>query len=800
MAAAWYRARAALRGRWRTTLLMAFVVGLAGGAVLASVAGGRRSATSYDRFREETLASDLDVAPTEDAPPDGMDAAADRIRTLPEVEALSQAAFPFIVPAGSGFYPYLDFLALVPVGGTHDAPVDRPRILDGRLPDPDDPTEMAITETYADESGLAVGDEVEFESYTEAQFEQLFGSGEPTPPAGPRVTLVVTAVFDAPTFLSESTSSFSPRVFLSPAFAEVHGEDLAIYPGGFAVRLRDGAADAQAVTAKLRAMFPETPLEITPSSEIDQKIDSSLDVIATAFLLCALVAALAGAVAVAQAFARQVAAGGVTERWLSALGMARRERVVAHLLAALPVGVLGAGLAAVGSVLVSPLMLVGIARRAEPDPGIDVDLPVVLVGFVAVVVLAVLLAVLAALVVDRRSTIAAQPRLATRPSRALGALRRTGLRPTATVGMGMAVEPRHGTAWSVRSALLGVAFGAAGVLAVVVFTASIDTLTTSPVRYGSPFDAAVSGFSGDVLEDGGDELLTDPDVAQVGIGFSGLGRVGDEEVNTYALESLKGDMRFTMLEGHEPRGGAEVVLGSTTLDHAGAEIGDTVRVEGAADAIEVTVVGTAVFPVTDERSAPGRGVLLRRDDFERISSTDEVNADVLIKWADGVDPGRANADLEEATGTEVFGPRLPSDVNNLREVKALPRALAVFLAVLAVLAAVHALVSTVRLRRQDLAVLRTLGFERKQLGGTLVWQACTIGILGLAAGVPLGIVAGRGVWRTVAGAIGVVDEPTTPALAAAVVIVVGLAVVNLAAVLPGRSARRVRAAAILRSA
>jgi ABC-type lipoprotein release transport system permease subunit len=85
-------------------------------------------------------------------------------------------------------------------------------------------------------------------------------------------------------------------------------------------------------------------------------------------------------------------------------------------------------------------------------------------------------------------------------------------------------------------------------------------------------------------------------------------------------------------------------------------------------------------------------VLLGRPDLELISDPEEINADVLIDWADGVDVQEANAELSEATGTEVFEPRLPSDVNNLREVKALPRALALFLAVLAILAAVHALV------------------------------------------------------------------------------------------------------------
>ena len=36
--AAWYHARAALRGRWRALLLLVLLVGLAGGTVLTAIA------------------------------------------------------------------------------------------------------------------------------------------------------------------------------------------------------------------------------------------------------------------------------------------------------------------------------------------------------------------------------------------------------------------------------------------------------------------------------------------------------------------------------------------------------------------------------------------------------------------------------------------------------------------------------------------------------------------------------------------------------------------------------------------
>ncbi|MGH9276183.1 MAG: ABC transporter permease, partial [Acidimicrobiales bacterium] len=645
-----------------------------------------------------------------------------------------------------------------------------------------------------------VGDRAEFESFAPDQLEPLFTTGDAGPPAGPRFTLVVTAILDAPIFLSESSSDFTPRLFLTPAFREVHGDEVATYPGGVSLRLRRGAVDASEVTDTLRALFADkATLEITPASEVDRKIESGIDVIVTALALWALVAALAGAVAITQALSRHFASQLASERQLAALGMTRFERVASQALTAVPIAVLGAVVAVAVSVLASPLLPVGIARRAEPDPGVSVDGPVVLVGLVGIVVAVLLLAVLAAMAIARRARLEGDSGALVRPSRSMTVLRRTGLAPSATTGVGMAIEPRGGTAWAVRSAFLGVAFGVAGVIAVLVFVASVDKLVDSPDRYGSPFDASVSGFSGDVMEEGGAALLDDPKVDRLALGLGGLGRVGGEEVNTYAVESLKGDMSLTLLDGHQPNGGAEVVLGTSTLERAGLALGDEVEVEGAARTLRATVVGTAVFPVVDERSAPGRGVLLGREDFERISAPDEINVDVIIKWADGVDPAVANEELAEATGTEVFAPRLPSDVNNLRDVKALPRALAAFLAVLAALAVVHALVSTVRMRRQELAVLRSLGFESRQLGSTLVWQATTIGLIGIAVGAPLGLVIGRVGWEAVARGIGVVDAPIAPAVTIVVGLIVAVLVLNAAAVLPSRRARKVSAAALLRS-
>lgn len=57
-------------------------------------------------------------------------------------------------------------------------------------------------------------------------------------------------------------------------------------------------------------------------------------------------------------------------------------------------------------------------------------------------------------------------------------------------------------------------------------------------------------------------------------------------------------------------------------------------------------------------------------------------------------------------------PAVPPDVDNLGNVRSLPRFLAAFLVLLAVGAVAHALLTGARSRSRDLAVLRALGCRR----------------------------------------------------------------------------------------
>ncbi|MFZ0162120.1 MAG: FtsX-like permease family protein, partial [Trebonia sp.] len=109
------------------------------------------------------------------------------------------------------------------------------------------------------------------------------------------------------------------------------------------------------------------------------------------------------------------------------------------------------------------------------------------------------------------------------------------------------------------------------------------------------------------------------------------------------------------------------------------------------------------------------------------------------------------------------------------------------------------LFASVRRRRQDLAVLKTIGFTRRQLAATVAWQATVAAIVGSAVGIPLGIALGRWLWTAFARQIYAVPQPAVPVLSIVLLPLCALALVNLAAALPGRSAARTPAALALRA-
>jgi hypothetical protein len=141
----------------------------------------------------------------------------------------------------------------------------------------------------------------------------------------------------------------------------------------------------------------------------------------------------------------------------------------------------------------------------------------------------------------------------------------------------------------------------------------------------------------------------------------------------------------------------------------------------------------------------------------------------------------------------------PAEIVNYRSMGTMPVILAGGVATGAVAGLGLALVASVRRRRRDLALLKTLGFTRRQLATTVAWQSTVVAIVGLVIGVPLGIAVGRWLWIVFARELSAVPDPVIPAASVLLAAVAALALANLVAALPGRSAARTPAALLLRA-
>ena len=135
----------------------------------------------------------------------------------------------------------------------------------------------------------------------------------------------------------------------------------------------------------------------------------------------------------------------------------------------------------------------------------------------------------------------------------------------------------------------------------------------------------------------------------------------------------------------------------------------------------------------------------------------------------------------------------------LKDVAVLPLALAAFLTLLAIGAVGHALSSAVRHRRHELAILRALGLTRWQSRLVLATQATLLAVIGLAFGIPLGVILGRTLWRAAADLAPLAYQPPVAVWALALVAPAALLAAILLAAWPGERAARLRTAQLLRT-
>jgi hypothetical protein len=100
-----------LRARWRAWVSLAVLVALAGGCVLATVAGARRTGSAYQRFLQASKASDVLVSPAGT----GLDGYYRALARLPSVAAVAPIVGLSFLPVGPGGQPVSASVAGAPL-------------------------------------------------------------------------------------------------------------------------------------------------------------------------------------------------------------------------------------------------------------------------------------------------------------------------------------------------------------------------------------------------------------------------------------------------------------------------------------------------------------------------------------------------------------------------------------------------------------------------------------------------------------------------------------------------------------
>ncbi len=541
-----------------------------------------------------------------------------------------------------------------------------------------------------------------------------------------------------------------------------------------------------------------SPVELYPKATIQAKLVSSVHVQAQALWVLAVLGGLAALLLVGQALARQTALESSEHPLLRSLGMTRRQLFAFGVARVGPVALVAGALAAAVAVVLSPFAPIGAARTAEPDPGIHLDPLVIGAGSAATAALVLLAAVVPAW----RAAHARVEPVPPRSSPVVEFLRRAGLPPSGAAGVRMALDRGRGrTAVPVGSTLVAVVVGVAAVAAALTITASADRLLGTPRLYGHNWDAVIgNGSEPRYSERFVARLRADRSIAQLAGGTVREARLEGRPTGVLAISAIRGSLSPTVLEGRAPTASSEILLGAKTARLLGAEIGDEVEGRIGDRASPFHVVGRGVLPEVAAAgvatTALGQGVAMTFEGLRRLDPQAPRNI-FLVGLAAGANRVTTLARLERDAAAAV--PQRPAEVGNWGRVSGFPYLVAALVAAAAAAALAHALVTSVRRRRRDLAILKTLGFERHDVRAAVAWQATTIAAIGLLAGLPLGIGIGRFAWNLFAGELGVVPDAVAPLWPGLLIIPATLLLANLVALLPGRIAARTSAPLVLRA-
>jgi hypothetical protein len=836
-----YRFRATFRRRWGGYLTLAVLIGLLGGVAMASLVAARRTDSSYPKFLASTNPSDLIVQPNSSAN-QGYPHFLAQLAGLPRVKKIESAEFfgaATITPRGGIGTVLQSQVQLIASTDGMFSRQDRVTITAGRAADR--PDEVVASARAAALLGLHVGSRVPVGIWSSAQ--------RTIPPFHRKLDLTVVglAVFSTQVLQDDVDRDRTGFLLGTPALARELSFCCA--QGSYiGLQLTGGSRDDVAVEREYEQLETTSSfyahgggqllqvLQVYDTSAIEAEAQRAIHPEAIALGVFGVIAGLAALIIGVQSISRQLQAGSGDSEVLRGLGAGPAVTTADGLPGILGAIAAGSLLAAAVTVGLSPLTLFGPVRAVEPAAGIYLDWAVLGLGFlVLVLVLGAAAAGIGYRLAPHRAAARGQP--ARRGSGAVRAALAAGLPAPVVAGARFALEPGRGrTAVPVRSVIIGAVLAVGVVMATLTFGASLDALVSHPALYGWNFDYALYSTDGWGPFPPPITRLLDHDrsvQSSTGVYFLTVQIDRQQQTVPAILSPVNAAVGPRILSGHGLEGHGQIVLGPATLAQLRKRVGDTVVVYlgNVIRGTRLLIVGTAALPTIGDtlgvHASLGTGALFATTVVPRSVFTAEYgplsgpNA-IFVRLRPGTSQAAGRRSLQKiATAYDQFAhsPRIvahtgpeglviqasvlpaqrPAEIVNYRSMGTLPAILSGGLAAGAVAGLGLTLIASVRRRRRDFALLKTLGFTRRQLAAAIAWQSTVIIAIGLVIGVPLGIAAGRWLWLLFAGELSAVPDPVIPAASIALAALAALVLANLVAAFPGRSAARTRAALVLRS-
>ena len=787
MTVAWVFLRAELRRRWRAWLSVALLAAAFAGVTTAAAAGARRTDSAYPRLLAWSKAPHMLIVSG----------------YSPSLAPLPRAALPRMPQVTAvgyvreiGLVAPHDINLLAPEDNQIPGSLWKRKIVAGRLADPARSDEVNVSFMVAQARHLRPGDTLRVVLET--------ARGKPVPFAF-RVAGIEAAAAEFP----PQTNTGPGHVWATLAFWRTHRTEVFETFPQAVLRLRHGSADVTAVQRELtRLAHGKIPGVGDPLAAQLANTEHSIHLQAVALWLLAGILGAIGVLVLGQILARLSFTESSDYAALRALGTSRRQLMAIGVGRAAAIGTAAAGLTVALAFALSPLLPVGLAGVAEPHPGLDADGWVLAIGGLAAVLVTVACAAPSAWRAAASDFAPGVVPVLPARSRPIIALARSIGSAPQMMGIRLALQPGAGrTALPVRSTIAGAVIGVAALSAAMVFSASLGHLLATPRLYGVTWDANVGSPIGAELTPVATIVAHDPDVAAWSVGNSNAPvRVNGISVGGIAMNSGRGpSLMAAPVEGRLPRGPGEITLGTRTLAVTHTHVGGTVPVSYLSQGpVRFRIVGTAIFPALSDGLGLGQGAAFTVSGARQVPGVPAVPLyTLLVRFRPGADPrtamGTLTSRVTRAGPFAVQGPPTPTDLVNFGRVRNLPMLLGIALSGLALLTIAHLLITSVRRRHRDFAILRALGFTRGQVRRTAAWQAATLTAAALAIGIPAGAVCGRAAWLIFARHLGILPAPDIPLPWFAVLIPIALGLAVAIAALPGESAARAKPAHLLRS-